>query len=81
MKGFNTLDEEIKLLQNADDTTCTWKDEQSAKHLIQTVEETGFMLHGFKRSKDKTEAVWTGSKSMRNLNLLLYRGQLSHYLS
>ena len=61
IKGITIKGQDIKLLQYADDTTGTLKDKQSAKYFLATVEEFG-VFSGLKLNKEKTEAMWIGSK-------------------
>jgi hypothetical protein len=57
IKGIKFGNEEIKLLQFADDITGTLADTKSGKASLSTVEQFG-EFSGLKLNKTKTEAAW-----------------------
>jgi len=61
IKGIKLYDNEVKLSQYADDTTCFLYDETSAKHLLEVIDSFG-KASGLKLNKNKTEALWLGTK-------------------
>ncbi len=62
IKGINVEDQEIKLSQLADDTTCFVTDEESARNLINTLKLFA-TISGLKCNVDKTEAMWIGANA------------------
>lgn len=61
IKGFTFQNQEVKLLQYADDTTGILADIKSARLFLEVVEEFG-TFSGLKLNREKTEGMWIGSK-------------------
>jgi len=66
IRGISVGDQELKLLQYADDTTAVLKDEQSVNVFLREVKKFG-TLSGLKLNMSKTEAIWLGSAPQFNL--------------
>ncbi len=60
IRGITVNNQELKLLQYADDTTAVLKDEQSAIEFISQVVSFG-KLSGLRMNTKKTEAIWLGN--------------------
>ena len=62
IKGFKTNDmnEDIKIVQHADDTTLPLADIKSVENAVKIIKEFGLMS-GMKLNIDKTECLLTGS--------------------
>lgn len=60
VRGIKLNNNDIKILQYADDTVGILQDLNSAKHFLKTVEDFG-IFSGLKLNKDKTEGLWIGS--------------------
>ena len=58
--GIKVKDNELKVLQYADDTNGLIDDVSSAKAFLNTVKEFG-LYSGLMLNKEKTEAMWLGS--------------------
>jgi len=65
IKGITVGDEEIKLVQYADDMTALLSDIKSAKNLLKIIEMFG-SCSGLKINTEKTEALWMGSMKYSN---------------
>ncbi len=59
--GISVKNCEIKIIQYADDTTCTLKDEQSVHKLFDVIDNFG-IISGLKLNVSKSQALWLGSK-------------------
>jgi len=60
IKGIEINNQEIKLLQYADDTTAVLKDEQSVKNFLDEL-RTFSNISGLQLNATKTEAMWLGA--------------------
>lgn len=61
IKGLTFRNEEIKIMQYADDTTAILKDENSCKIFLKLLDEFK-RYSGLKINTEKTEAIWLGPK-------------------
>ena len=61
IKGISIDNSEIKIIQYADDTTCTLKDEHSVRNLFNLFDNFG-QISGLKLNVSKSQALWLGSK-------------------
>ena len=63
IEGVVVKEKEIKMLQYADDTSCTLKNVKSAKCFLQTVKFFG-QYSGLMLNVEKTEGMWLGSNHL-----------------
>ncbi len=59
IRGITVNNQELKLLQYADDTTAILRDEPSVKEFVSLIERFG-KLSGLNMNEKKTEAIWLG---------------------
>ena len=61
IKGIKIDDEELKLVQHADDTTSTLSDKESALELLKVIDKFS-KISGLKLNHTKTELFWLGNQ-------------------
>ena len=63
--GIKFKNEEIKLIQFADDLTCSLADINSGQIVIETFKSFE-LVSGLKLNKLKTQGMWLGNKKLHN---------------
>ena len=61
IKGIKIGEEELKLIQHADDTSCSLADQKSVDNLLVTLDKFA-RISGLKLNLTKTELMWLGRK-------------------